>query len=124
MDNDGCLNIINLLNLYKHFEFFSRIGQETFRCIDYYMQKVIWTKSVVGRVEITQEVFSKIMDNRSCVRDEIRKLLLGIKTLDVRDRHLENYFPKSVLTKMEPQALKKIVPYAELDEKVGQEGRI
>lgn len=26
MDRDGCLNIINLLHLYKHFKFYSRIG--------------------------------------------------------------------------------------------------
>lgn len=59
------------------------------------------------------------MDNRSCVRDEVRKILLGIKQLDVRDRPLEQYFPRSVLSKMDKYDLKKIVPYCELDEKKG-----
>ena len=61
----------------------------------------------------------KIMDNRSCVRDEVRKILLGIRTLDVRDRPLEKWIPKSVLSKLPGDQLQKIVPYCELDDKLG-----
>lgn len=38
------------------------------------------------------------MDNRSCVRDEVRRNILGIKTLDVRDRPIEAHVPGSVLS--------------------------
>lgn len=64
----------------------------------------------------------KLMENRSCVRDEIRRNLLCIKVLDVRDRPLEQWIPNSVLTKLPKDQLSKIVSYAELDEKVGKEG--
>ena len=98
MDRDGCLNILNLLHLHKHFDFMSILGQEIYHAIDYYMEKSIWSKSVISRMEVTQEIFLKITDGSSCIRNEIRRNFLGIKTFDVRHRAFAEHMPKSVLT--------------------------
>lgn len=89
----------------------SRIGQEIGVNIKYYLEKNITPLNAINRIEINPERYLKIIDGSSCIRDEIRKNILGIKTLDVRERDKAPYIPTSVLIPLEEQQLQKIVPY-------------
>jgi hypothetical protein len=79
--------------------------------IKYYLEKNITPLNAINRIEINAERYLKIIDGSSCIRDEIRKNILGIKTLDVRDREKAAYMPSSVLIPLDEKQLQKIVPY-------------
>ena len=56
----------------------SRIGQEIGACINYYLEKNITPMNNLTRTEINTESYLKIIEGRSCIRDEIRKNILLI----------------------------------------------
>lgn len=57
----------------------SLIGREVYRLIYYVMEKNIYNRNSNNRtVELTYETFLKVLNSRTCLRDEIRRNLCGI----------------------------------------------
>jgi Ca2+-binding EF-hand superfamily protein len=50
IDQDNQLNIINLLHLFKNLPQNSRLGKEIYAVIDYFLEKNLYTKSILGKV--------------------------------------------------------------------------
>lgn len=58
----------------------SLIGREAFRLIYYLMEKNIYNRSTNNRqIQITYETFLKVLNSRTCVRDEIRRNFCGVE---------------------------------------------
>ena len=60
----------------------SRIGQEILANITYYLEKNITPMVNINKTEINTERYLKIIDNRSCIREEIRKNILNVQFVD------------------------------------------
>lgn len=105
------MNILNLLHLNDNFHFMSRIGQEIGACIKYYLEKNITPLNAINRIEINTERYLKIIAGNSCIRDEIRKKICGVKILDVRDREIAEHIPSSILKPLDEKQLQMVVPY-------------
>ena len=79
IDRDGVLNIVNLLHLYKNIPPRSAIGQELIKVISFFLEKNLYSKSFMSRVEINLDVFLKVLNQRTCLTAEIRRTMLGIQ---------------------------------------------
>jgi hypothetical protein len=79
-----------LLHLYKNLNKDTILCREIFRIIDYYLSKNVNSKADQRRVEIDFEVFSKIVGNNPCIREEIMRCLMGIEgsVREMQDRGL------------------------------------
>ena len=73
---------MNLLHLQKQFDMTSRIGQEILACISYYLEKNITPMNNINKTEINTERFLKIIEGKSCIRDEIRKQILNLQFVE------------------------------------------
>jgi hypothetical protein len=94
----------------------SRIGQEVLANISYYLEKNITPMNNINKTEINTERFLKIIDNRSCLREEIRKHILNVQLIDATERDLAEFMPKSILEPMSKEQLVKVVSYYNPDD--------
>jgi len=78
IDRDGLLNVVNLLHLNKNLPKNSTIGREILKVINFLLERNLYSKSLMTRVEINLEVFLKIVNSRTCLLAEIRRVFLGI----------------------------------------------
>lgn len=60
IDNDNILNVINLMTLFKNLPSHTRLGQELFKVIEYFLEKNLYNKSILAKVQINKEVYMKI----------------------------------------------------------------
>lgn len=60
IDRDGVLNIINLMHLFKKLPTNSCLGQEIFMVIEYFLEKNLYNKSILAKVQINLDVYLKI----------------------------------------------------------------
>lgn len=79
LDRDNKLNIINLLHLYKNIPLNTALGQEIFKVLKVFLEKNLYSKSVLTRIEINAESYLKILNNKTCINYEIRNKFLGIQ---------------------------------------------
>lgn len=79
IDRDGLLNVVNLLHLNKNLPKNSTIGREILKVINFLLERNLYSKSLMTRVEINLEVFLKIVNSRTCLLAEIRRVFLGIQ---------------------------------------------
>lgn len=79
IDKDNDLNILNLVHLHKNMEPDSRIGNEIFSLIEYYINNTLTKKSSGNQstnVGINYDAFSKII-KKCAIIDEIREVIFG-----------------------------------------------
>lgn len=62
IDRDGVLNIVNLLHLYKNIPSRSLVGQEIIKVISFLLEKNLYSKSLMTRVEINLDVYLKVLN--------------------------------------------------------------
>lgn len=67
LDRDGKMNILNLLHLHKNIPSNSLLGAEIFKVFQFFLEKNLYSKSVLHRVEINAEVFLKILNMKTCI---------------------------------------------------------
>jgi hypothetical protein len=67
IDRDGVLNVINLLHLHKNIKENTRMGQELFRVIEWFLEKNTRNKSILKKTDITLEVYLKINKSKMCL---------------------------------------------------------
>jgi hypothetical protein len=72
------MNILNLLHLHKNIPSNSLLGAEIFKVFQVFLEKNLYSKSVLHRVEINAEVFLKILNMKTCITQEIRSKFMGI----------------------------------------------
>ena len=58
----GVLNIVNLLHLYKNIPSRSLVGQEIIKVISFLLEKNLYSKSLMTRVEINLDVYLKVLN--------------------------------------------------------------
>ena len=92
IDNDGCLNILNLLHLRTSLpNLKSMIGFEIFNLIDFFIVNFLTKGSLASinsaNLGINYEVFSRIIV-KSCLIDQIRNLFFNLKPRE----EIENVF--------------------------------
>jgi hypothetical protein len=78
IDNDGCLNVLNLLHLQKNISNTSPLGLEVMHIVDHFMKTNIYSKNIRERIPITFDIFCNLLNQKCCLRDEIRQKFLGI----------------------------------------------
>ena len=79
IDKDNDLNILNLIHLHKNMEKDSKIGQEIFSLIEYYINNTLTKKSSGTKNKmsgINYDYFSKIV-KKCAIIDEIREVIFG-----------------------------------------------
>ena len=96
IDQDGYLNILNLLHLYKNVKTNSIIGNEILTVIEYFLRMNVYQRSVREKVEINFEVFHKTVSGRFSMKEEIRKKFLGID-MKPGDAESDNILPMEEL---------------------------
>lgn len=95
IDNDGCLNILNLLHLRTSLpKLKSRIGYEIFKLIDFFLINFLTKGSLASinsaNLGINYEVYSRIIV-KSCLIDMIRFTFFNLKPRE----EIENVFTES-----------------------------
>ena len=78
IDQDGGLNIQNLLHLYKNLDPRSRLGNDIFKLILFFIEHFLSKKQTGAsqNMTITYDLFAKII-GRSCLIDAIRQAIFG-----------------------------------------------
>lgn len=71
--------MLNLLHIYLNVDGKSPLGREAFKLIYYYLDRNIYNKKDTRSVEINYEAYLKVINSRTCVRDEMRRNFLGIE---------------------------------------------
>ena len=77
IDNDGKLNVLNLLQMFQNVPSSSRLGQELFKVIEFFLEKNLHSRSI-NQVQITMVVYLKLCNQKPCLNQEIRAYFLGI----------------------------------------------
>lgn len=78
IDHDGTLNVINLLHLYTKIPTKTRLGQELFKVIEWFLDENTKKKSILQKIDINLEKYLKINCQKMCLTSEMRTCFLGI----------------------------------------------
>lgn len=78
IDGDKQLNVMNLLTLYNSLEDGCKQRQELFYVIEFFLEKILYNKSILTKYVVNKDVYMKCSHNKPCLTDEIRRCFLGI----------------------------------------------
>jgi hypothetical protein len=70
--------VINLLHLYKNIPTCTKIGQELFKVLEFFMEANQEKKPPQQKLQINKEMYLKITTQKMCLTSEIRTCFLGI----------------------------------------------
>lgn len=80
------MNGINLMTIFggKGIPTNTRLGQEIFKVVEYFLEKNLFNKTFLAKVQINKEVYLNICSQKPCLTTEMRGCFLGIVEKNVK----------------------------------------